>query len=68
MGLEGESAIEDGAEVGELGDFGDWERGGGRGEVHGRVRRSRRCVGVSWKTTILDLREEIVRRLRSDED
>ena len=30
MRLEGESVIEDGAEVGELEDFGDWE--GGRGE------------------------------------
>jgi hypothetical protein len=35
VGLEGKSSIEDGAKVGELGDFGDGERGTGRGEVPG---------------------------------
>ncbi len=38
-----------------------------RGRNHGCDTRSRRWVGDSWKTTILDLREEIVRRLRSQE-
>ncbi len=42
-------------------------RGGeGEGKLRGRsqgcVARSRRCAGESWKTTILDLREEIVKR------
>ncbi len=37
------------------------------GRTHDRVRHSRRCVGVSWKTTILDLRMEKVKWLLSYE-
>jgi hypothetical protein len=37
MGLEGESAIEDGVEVGELEDFVDWERGRGRMSLRKRM-------------------------------
>jgi hypothetical protein len=48
MRLEGESVIEDGAEVGELEDFGDWE--GGRGE--------------DWTVLIRDCMEETVWEMR----
>jgi hypothetical protein len=57
MGLKGEALVEDGTEVEEFGDLGDGEG----------AARERRWVGDSWKTTILDLREEIVKRLRSQE-
>ncbi len=70
MGLKGETLVEDGTEVGKFGDLGDDEGGrnrGERGRVHRCVTRAQHLVGDSWKTTILDLREENVNQLRSQE-
>ena len=61
-----ELTMKDGTEVGDLWDFEDGERGGGRrkgpGEKSWLCCLSATVCGDSWKTKILDLREEIVNR------
>jgi hypothetical protein len=68
MGLKGETLVEDGTEVEKFGDLGDGEGGAscGGGTTGAPLERDVGW-GVSWKTTILDLREEIVKWLRSQE-